>query len=89
MTKLNDIMSTPLNDFKDLAHMLEVLWRRGDITLNQWRVAATALAEYLPAHVNVTQRTPKSVTYFHALGKAVVKVSNRAKVTVEYSYLQK
>lgn len=88
MPQLQDVLSANLTDYKTMAHALELLWQRGAITRNQMHVAATALVDYLPAHVMVTQRTPKSVTYFHMLGKARVKVSNRARVTVDYTYLR-
>lgn len=88
MPKLNDIFQADLTDYKSMSHMLELLWQRELITRNQMHASATALAEYLPAHVMVAQRMPKSVTYIHALGKAKIKISNRAKVTVDYSYIQ-
>jgi hypothetical protein len=86
MTKLNDLFCGDVPNYKQLAYMLEIFWRDGKITQNQWRAAMVALCDLVPAHVSVTQRTPKSVTYFHVIGKAMVKVSNRAKVTVDYSY---
>ena len=86
MAKLNDLFCGNIASHKELAYMLEVFWRDGKITQNQWRAAMVGLCDLVPAHVSVTQRTPKSVTYFHALGKAMVKVSNRAKVTLDNGY---
>lgn len=86
MTKINDLFCGNVTNHKELAYSLEQLWREGSITQNQWRAAMVGLCDLIPAHISVTQRTPKSVTYFHALGKARVKVSNRAKVTVDYGY---
>jgi hypothetical protein len=88
MAQLQDVFSANLTDYKVMAHALEVLWQRGAITRNQMHAVATTLVDYLPAHVMVSQRLPKSVTYFHLLGKACVKVSNRARVTVDYTYLR-
>jgi len=86
MTKANNLFCGNIANHKELAYSLELLWRDGRITQNQWRAAMIGLCDMMPAHVSVSQRTPKSVTYFHALGKAMVKVSNRAKVTVDYGY---
>ena len=88
MPKLNDLCQANLTDYKSMAHMLEMLWQRELITRNQMHASAIALAEYLPAHVMIAQRMPKSITYIHALGKAKIKISNRAKVTIDYSYIQ-
>lgn len=88
MAKINDIFQANITDYKSMSHMLEMLWQRELITRNQMHATATALAEYLPAHVMVAQRMPKSVTYVHALGKAKIKISNRAKVTIDYNYIQ-
>ena len=88
MPKLNDLFCGNVANQKELAYMLELFWREGKITLNQWRAAMVALCDLTPAHVSVTQRTPKSVTYFHVVGTAMIKVSNRAKVTVDYTNLQ-
>lgn len=86
MAKLNDLFCGNFASHKELAYSLEMFWRDGRITQNQWRAAMVALCDFIPAHVSVTQREPKSYVYFHVLGKARVKVSNRAKVTVDYSY---
>ncbi len=88
MPKLNDIFQANLTDAKTLAHAFETLWQRELITRNQMHSIVMALIEYLPAHVMVSQRLPKSVTYINVLGKARLKVSNRSKVTVDYDYIQ-
>lgn len=86
MAKLNDLFCGNIANTKELAYTLELFWRDGKITQNQWRAAMISLCDLIPAHVSVTQREPKSYTYFHVLGKAVVKVSNRAKVTLDDGY---
>jgi hypothetical protein len=88
MPKLNDIFQANLADAKTLAHAFEMLWQRELITRNQMHSIVMALIEYLPAHVMVSQRLPKSVTYINVLGKARLRVSNRSEVTVEYDYIQ-
>lgn len=68
----------PHGDYLESA--LAIYQVRGLITKNQSRSILIATRDYLPAKVDLQQRTPKGVVYVNLNSKAHAEINTRARI---------